>query len=170
MSNILIYAQSLQNDGNDYLLYDGKYHQGFSQELSWSVITELLNELRKSFPTMCLDKKTSISYRNTKKGLYCIIPSEQADNENRTALISIFCPREEKNNLEQELDAFLKKSGFSICQENRAFVKKEISKSICNVDWTDKGTLKGLFVGFVAILGFRYMFKKSRENKNEHNE
>ena len=114
---IIIYAQSLQNDDNPDLYFNGKYQTDMSA-VQWVEIMQPLH--KKQQQSTVKIESLKIEYGIDFTGYYISVPSVERDCEGRLSFIDIVCPKEEKNILPDAIKEFLAKSGRTLSNGRRS--------------------------------------------------
>lgn len=124
-NHIIIYAQSLQNDDNPDIYFNGKYQTNLNI-VPWEDIMLPLHEKQQQKTTR--HESANVIYGIDSRGYYISVPSAERDRAGRLSLIEIVCPKDKKNQLSAAINEFLSKSGRTLSADIEQAIKEILTK------------------------------------------
>lgn len=123
--NIIIFAQSLKNDGTGELVYNNKYIDSDSErkKIDLSSSHKRVKRLIKS------NRKESVKYICTNRFLLIEVLSDELDNIGRLSPIIIESNYENLKDINKMLDLFLEKTGRHLSKEKRKSINQVITET-----------------------------------------
>lgn len=124
-NHIIIYAQSLQNDDNPDIYFNGKYQTNLNI-VSWEDIMLPLHE--KQQQKTIRYESANVIYGIDSQGYYISVPSAERDRVGRLSLIEIVCPNDKKDQLPAAINEFLSKSGRTLSADIEQAINEILKK------------------------------------------
>lgn len=120
ISSVSIYAQSLQNDDNPDLYFNGRYRTDRGA-VSWEDVMRPLHERQQAGRTRY--EGSNVKYRIDPDGYSFVAPSVERDVAGRLSEIESLCPTDQRDQFPAAMKEFLSKSGRSLSPEDEKAIE-----------------------------------------------